>query len=73
MSKVFLKYCSILFIVGCIHTAFSQGTETFDKLVYMHYMPWFDSPNYNTNWGAHWTMANKNPNLIVDEITADVS
>ena len=68
MSKVFLKYCSILFIVGCIHTAFSQGTETFDKLVYMHYMPWFDSPDYNTNWGIHWTMANKDPNVIVDNI-----
>ena len=69
MSKIFLKYCSLLFFFGCIHTTFSQGTDTFDKPVYMHYMPWFDSPNYNTNWGAHWTMANKNPNLIVDEIT----
>ena len=69
MSKVFLKYCSLLFFFGCIHTTFSQGTDTFDKPVYMHYMPWFDSPNYNNNWGAHWTMANKNPNVIVDEIT----
>ena len=68
MSKVFLKYCSLLFFFGCIHTTFSQGTDTFDKPVYMHYMPWFDSPNYNNNWGAHWTMANKNPNVIVDEI-----
>ena len=34
----------------------------------MHYMPWFDSPDYNTNWGIHWTMANKDPNVIVDNI-----
>jgi hypothetical protein len=32
-------------------------------------MPWFDTPNYNNSWGIHWTMANKNPNVIVDEIT----
>lgn len=69
MSKTFLKYYYILFFIGCIHTAFSQEDETFDKLVYMHYMPWFDSPSYNINWGIHWKMANKNPNIIVDEVT----
>jgi len=51
-----------------INTAFSQ---TFDKPVYMHYMPWFDTPDYNTNWGIHWTMANKNPNIIVDGVTGE--
>lgn len=71
MCKVFLKYCSILIFFGHIHTTFSQGTDPFDKPVYMHYMPWFDSPNFNTNWGIHWTMANKNPNVIVDEITGE--
>jgi hypothetical protein len=78
MSKTFFKYYSILFFVGCSYTTFSQQTETFDKPVYMHYMPWFDSPNYNNNnnnnnnnWGLHWTMANKNPNVIVDEITGE--
>jgi len=71
MCKTFLKYCSILFFIGCIHTAFSQADETFDKPVYMHYMPWFDTQDYNTNWGIHWTMANKNPNIIVDDVTGE--
>ncbi|MDG1038425.1 MAG: T9SS type A sorting domain-containing protein [Polaribacter sp.] len=44
-------------------------TKLVDKPVYMHYMPWFDSPEYNSNWGGHWTMSNMDPNVIIDEIT----
>jgi hypothetical protein len=30
--------------------------------VYMHYMPWFETPNDTTpNWGYHWTMINSDP------------
>jgi hypothetical protein len=37
--------------------------------VYMHYMPWFDGPQNPVaggtySWGWHWTMNNKNPNII---------
>jgi hypothetical protein len=37
--------------------------------VYMHYMPWFDAPQnpqpgVNYSWGWHWTMNNRNPNII---------
>jgi len=34
--------------------------------VYMHYMPWFDTPEVlgPGQWGIHWRMANKNPNII---------
>ncbi len=34
--------------------------------VYMHYMPWFDTPAVlgGTNWGYHWKMQNKNPNIV---------
>jgi hypothetical protein len=33
--------------------------------VYMHYMPWFDAPAPGgTNWGLHWTMATRNPNIV---------
>ncbi len=34
------------------------------KKVYAHYMPWFQSLDYDGYWGQHWTMANKNPNII---------
>ena len=34
--------------------------------VYAHYMPWFQTPFTlgGTNWGWHWTMNNRNPNVI---------
>lgn len=34
------------------------------KKVYMHYMPWFQSKDYDGYWGQHWTMTNKNPDII---------
>ncbi|MGY3792773.1 glycoside hydrolase family 71/99-like protein [uncultured Aquimarina sp.] len=33
------------------------------KKVYMHYMPWFQSKDYDGYWGQHWTMTNKNPDI----------
>lgn len=35
----------------------------------MHYMPWFQAKPVSPNWGSHWKMANKNPDIIVDEAT----
>jgi hypothetical protein len=34
--------------------------------VYMHYMPWFETPQTlgGTNWGYHWKFNNRNPNVI---------
>lgn len=31
--------------------------------LYVHYMPWFETPETSDDgkWGQHWTMANKNP------------
>ena len=35
------------------------------KLVMMHYMPWFDTPETNGGqWGIHWTMANRHVLLV---------
>jgi len=41
-------------------------TKTNSQKVYMHYMPWFETPQTSGNgrWGLHWTMANQNPNTI---------
>ncbi|SMO95378.1 glycoside hydrolase family 71/99-like protein [Gracilimonas mengyeensis] len=33
--------------------------------VYMHYMPWFESKPFSGYWGTHWTMANRNPDNIL--------
>lgn len=38
--------------------------------VLMHYMPWFETPATNNGaWGLHWTMGNRNPNVIVNSAT----
>lgn len=43
--------------------------KTNPQKVYMHYMPWFETPQTNNGrWGIHWTMANQNPNVI-DPVT----
>jgi hypothetical protein len=37
------------------------------QLLYMHYMPWFEDTlsSGSGRWGIHWTMANRNPSLIL--------
>ena len=34
--------------------------------VYMHYMPWFETPATlgGSTWGWHWRMNNRNPNIV---------
>jgi glycoprotein endo-alpha-1,2-mannosidase len=34
------------------------------KKVYVHYMPWFLNLEQDGFWGQHWTMTNKNPNVM---------
>ena len=34
--------------------------------IYVHYMPWYESKDFNGYWGSHWTMSNQNPDVIVD-------
>jgi hypothetical protein len=40
--------------------------KTNHQPVYVHYMPWFETPQTlgGTNWGWHWTMNNRNPNVV---------
>jgi hypothetical protein len=34
--------------------------------VYLHYMPWFETPATlgGTSWGYHWRLNNRNPNIV---------
>jgi hypothetical protein len=34
------------------------------KKVYVHYLPWFQTKEYDGYWGQHWTMSNKNPDNL---------
>jgi hypothetical protein len=47
-------------------TAINVSKTNSTKIV-MHYMPWFETNlSNNGNWGQHWTMINKDPNVIID-------
>ena len=41
-------------------------TKTNPMPVYMHYMPWFETPATlgGNSWGYHWTLDNQNPNIM---------
>ncbi|HLA56197.1 MAG TPA: glycoside hydrolase family 71/99-like protein [Flavobacterium sp.] len=41
-------------------------TKTNTTKIYMHYMPWFETKESsgNNQWGYHWTMANRNPDIV---------
>lgn len=44
-----------------------QVKKDISKKVYIHLMPWFEDKNTNDQagkWGQHWTMANKNPDVL---------
>ena len=43
-------------------------TKAYGGKVYAHIMPWFETRESSGNgqWGQHWTMANQNPDVIVD-------
>ncbi|MDB5802247.1 MAG: hypothetical protein JWL63_3186 [Rhodocyclales bacterium] len=32
--------------------------------VYAHLMPWYESRDYAGYWGQHWTMSNRNPDIV---------
>jgi len=43
--------------------------KTNSQKVYVHYMPWFETPATSDNgkWGSHWTMATQNPDIISND------
>lgn len=45
--------------------------KTYTKPVLMHYMPWFETPEFDGGWGYHWTMNNNNPNTVVNATTGE--
>jgi hypothetical protein len=42
--------------------------KTNTQKVYVHYLPWFETPATSPDgkWGQHWTMANENPDIITN-------
>lgn len=38
--------------------------KTNPMVIYMHYMPWFQSKEVSGYWGSHWRMNNANPDIV---------
>ncbi len=38
--------------------------DTEQKILMVHYMPWFASKSISGNWGWHWTMNRYNPDEV---------
>jgi hypothetical protein len=71
MSDHLIRCCALLTAAIAPMVAMAQPAEVVKSnptKVFMHYMPWFETPATlgGTNWGYHWKFNNKNPN-IVDE------
>lgn len=62
------KKLAVLFSCSSVHRD-PVVPKDFDKPVFVHYMPWFDSPEFNGSWGWHWTMNVRNPNIVADAKT----
>jgi hypothetical protein len=60
--------CALL--SGNAHAQPAPVAKTNPMKVYMHYMPWFETPQSlggtlsGTNWGYHWKFNNRNPNIV---------
>lgn len=79
ITLLFFGIMNILVAVGCSsddkgsdNSTKSEKAEavaiekTNSTKIYVHYMPWFETKESSADkkWGYHWTMANKNPDII---------
>lgn len=77
---LFIGLMSVSIAVSCSKDDSPSGGNSAEKLdpvaiqktnktkIYMHYMPWFESKESSGDgqWGYHWKMANKNPDVITN-------
>ena len=55
-----MRLLTFIFFEICV------SSKIFEKDVFVHYMPWFETPEFQGYWGYHWKMNNKNPDLVTD-------
>ena len=44
-----------------------------EKTVLVHYMPWFSTKTENQEWGWHWTMNHRDPDLVKWDGTREIA
>lgn len=57
-----LFFCSFTGIIN----AQKPVRKTNDLKVFMHYMPWYETPETIGRWGWHWTMNTQNPDNLAE-------
>ena len=63
MKERYLLLFLVLLVSGSV-LAQKPVEKTNPLKVYMHYMPWFETPETVGDWGWHWTMNSKNPDKM---------
>ncbi|RIK74010.1 MAG: hypothetical protein DCC67_17160 [Planctomycetota bacterium] len=65
-GSLFLAAAVALFTAAHTHAEPVDVQKTNPLKVFMHYMPWFESLSTlgGQNWGFHWQLANRNPNVV---------
>ena len=66
MKRQVLIKLKVIILLGSLHPlAGQQAVEKTNPMkVYMHYMPWFETPETSGHWGWHWTMNTMDPDII---------
>jgi hypothetical protein len=69
MRYLLRSFVGILVVGVCATDCLAQPADvmkTNPMKVYMHYMPWFETPATlgGSSWGYHWRFNNRNPNIV---------
>lgn len=70
MKKINQLIAGISFVLGLtsvgVEAAYNPVpvAKSAGNKVYVHLMPWFESKDFSGYWGSHWTMANRNPDVV---------
>jgi hypothetical protein len=65
-GRILSALCVAVLVSTAAHAQSVTVQKTNPMKVYMHYMPWFQTPQTlgGQNWGFHWKFNNRNPNVI---------
>jgi hypothetical protein len=65
-SSILLLAATLLSALAAPSVRAQSVPKTNPQKVYMHYMPWFETPATlgGSKWGGHWTMKNRDPNIV---------
>jgi hypothetical protein len=62
--RLLAVYLAVLSVSAREVAAAKMELKAYNGKVYVHIMPWFETKESQGSWGIHWTMANKNPDIV---------